>query len=376
MKRTPALFALALALTVACGDTVSDVPGSDVDAGLDSGGKVGSDASTGNDGAAKTDGAAGECGTCPSGYTCGSANGKAVCRSGAGIPLFEHVYVVLMENTSLDTLDKATNTPNLKRMASTGASGKNYHGVTHPSLPNYIALVTGDTQGIGCDCKAAPGQGTCSAVSCNRVLSNCTCAAPMTTIADQLETAKKGWKAYAEGMGTACNVQNAGKYAVRHVPFLYDTKIQNDATRCANVVDLGAFDPDTAPAFSFIAPDLEHDMHDPFPGGAQNLANGDGFIGPLVDRIVASAAYKKSGLLVVVWDEDDASGGITGTDDPIPMFVMSPFAKSGGFASSLKMDHYTLLATLEDGLALPRLGKAATARAGFEPTLVDFFPDK
>jgi hypothetical protein len=72
---------------------------------------------------------------------------------------------------------------------------------------------------------------------------------------------------------------------------------------------------------------------------------------------------------VVVWDEDDASGGVSGTDDPVPIFVMSPYAKSGGFVSATKADHYALLATFEDGLGLPRMGKAAKATP-----LADYFP--
>jgi len=38
---------------------------------------------------------------------------------------------------------------------------------------------------------------------------------------------------------------------------------------------------------------------------------------------MGSAAYAQGGLLVVVWDEDDGSGGLSGTDDPAPIFVMS-----------------------------------------------------
>src|SRR5215472_1261313 len=104
------------------------------------------------------------CGTCPSGYTCGSANGHAVCRAPSGVPLFTNVFLILMENTSLSTLQaamQAGNAPNLKMLAGTYATGADYHGVAHPSLPNYIALTSGDTQGIGCDCHAAPNMGTC-----------------------------------------------------------------------------------------------------------------------------------------------------------------------------------------------------------------------
>jgi hypothetical protein len=92
--------------------------------------------------------AATACGACPVGYTCGTANGIPVCRSATGIPLFSHVFVIVMENTSWATLDQST-TPFIHSLKSNWAYAADYHGVTHPSLPNYVALVSGDTQGIG-----------------------------------------------------------------------------------------------------------------------------------------------------------------------------------------------------------------------------------
>ena len=77
---------------------------------------------------------------------------------------------------------------------------------------------------------------------------------------------------------------------------------------------------------------------------------------------------------MVVWDEDDESGGLRGSDDPIAIFVMSPYAKAGGYVSSVKANHYSLLATIEDGLGLPHLGMASNPGAGIAATLTDFFP--
>ena len=120
--------------------------------------------------------------------------------------------------------------------------------------------------------------------------------------------------------------------------------------------------------FNFIAPNLVSDMHDPFPAGAQNYANGDKWLSQQIPPILASAAYKKGGLVVIVWDEDDLSG-VLAPDDPIPLFVLSPLAKQDGFVSMVHADHYALLATIEDALGVPRLGAAASATP-----LVDYFP--
>ncbi|HEX7602712.1 MAG TPA: alkaline phosphatase family protein, partial [Polyangiaceae bacterium] len=318
-------------------------------------------------------------GACVGGATCGTANGLPVCRAPSGIPAFSHVFVIVMENFSLSTLQTAMSSngaPNLKAMASKYATGSDYHGVAHPSLPNYIALTSGDTQGIACDCKAVSGPGDCASfIDCS--LGNCPCAnLPAMHLGDQLEIAQKSWMDFGEGMGTPCNLTDnaATKYAVRHVPFLYYDNVEANAARCnAHVVDFSAFDPNSAANFNFIAPNLTNDMHDPSllpPAGPQNILNGDMWIGPQVDAIMASMAYTKGGLLVVVWDEDDGSGGLLkNTDDPIGIFVMSPYAKSPGFVSAVKADHYSLLATIEDGLGLPRLGKAAAAQP-----LADYFP--
>ena len=110
--------------------------------------------------AARTDagvphGDAAACGACPPDYTCGSANGLPVCRAASGIPLFSHVFLIMEENTSLSTLVASINAnaaPNFASMRTKYASGTDYHGVSHPSLPNYVALTSAVTQGIGCDC--------------------------------------------------------------------------------------------------------------------------------------------------------------------------------------------------------------------------------
>jgi acid phosphatase len=373
MKFWGALFAAGA--LIACGSNGDD--SSQVDGGVDS--SQSKDGSTQNDaskdGSQSTDGSGKDgsqqgCGTCPTGYTCGTANSLPVCRSNTTqIPLFTNVFVILMENTTLATLESnISSAPNLKTWQGQYATGADYHGVSHPSLPNYIALTSGDTQGIGCDCGAKPNQGTCFPVL--DICLTCSCNQAVTGhIADQLEAANKTWKDFGEDMGTPCNLTDSGNYVTRHNPFLYYNNIQTSSTRCkAHVVDYKSFDPTNADTFSFIAPNLIDDMHDQ--AVPTNIAAGDAWLGKNVPPILASNAYKNGGLLVVVWDEDDGSGGIGGTtDDPVGIWVFSPFAKSGGFSAKSKYDHYSLLATFEDGLDLGRIGKAATATP-----LTEFFP--
>jgi hypothetical protein len=275
-----------------------------------------------------------------------------------------------MENTSWSTLDQSTNTPFIHSLKTSGAFASDYHGVAHPSLPNYIALISGSDQGVGCDCQPT-GTTACGAFNCNALLGNCSCEQSARSLAADLDAASVPWRAYAEDMGTACNQTDSGDYAVRHVPFLYFDDVTTDANACADhVVDFTAFSGDLAAGprrFTYIAPNLTDDMHNPFPAGAQNLANGDTWLSQQVPAITASPAFQNGGLLVIVWDEDDNSGGLFGSDDPIPMFVLSPYTR-GAYPGPNHADHYALLATIEDGLGLPRLGNAGQATP-----LADYF---
>jgi acid phosphatase len=282
-----------------------------------------------------------------------------------------------MENTSLSSLTLAMtdgDAPNLKGFMAMFATGSDYHGISHPSLPNYIALTSGSTQGIACDCAAAADAGSCGSVTCNLLLGNCGCPTTAKNLADQMEGVSLSWMDFGEDMATPCNLVNSGNYAVRHNPFLYYDDIQT-TPRCAeHCVDFTKFDPSNPPVFTYIAPNLIDDMHNPVlttPPNTPNIPDGDTWIGPQVEKILGSAAYKKGGLIVIVWDEDDNSGGASGSDDPIPIFIMSPFAKSGGYVSSTMADHYALLATFEDGLGVGRIGMASGATP-----LVDYFPAK
>jgi hypothetical protein len=316
-----------------------------------------------------TDASTASCGTCPTGYTCGTINGAPICRSAAGIPLLSHVFIIAMENTTLSTLEGTTNTPYLHGLIDTWASSSNFHGVVHPSLGNYLALTSGQTGSVDCDCE--PVGSACNPLTCNIILSSCGCPQSVPNLADQIEAAGLNWRMYGEDMGAPCNTASGGMYETKHIPFLY-YDLRDDVPRCTDhVVDYSAFagDVGAARAFSFITPNMVNDMHDPDPPGAQNYANGDTWLAGMVPSILASSAFTDGGLLVIWWDEDDLSG-LLAPDDPIPMIFISPLAKNGGYVSTMAANHYSLLATIQDGLALPRLAASTAATP-----LSDLFPD-
>src|SRR3954447_19362309 len=158
-----------------------------------------------------------------------------------------HVVVLVMENKERTRVLGTAAARYLTGLARSGGQALRSYRVRHPSLPNYIALVSGSTQGITSDCTA--------------------CSANAPNLADQLERAHLTWGAYLEGLPRACaRPARAGRYAKKHDPFAYDDAIAASPTRCRRRMPLtrlaGDIRRDRLPDFAFVAPNLCHDTHD------------------------------------------------------------------------------------------------------------------
>lgn len=293
-------------------------------------------------------------GGCATGFLCGVGG---VCRSSTGVPAFGSVYLVMMENTSLSSLQGNSNAPYINMLFNTAAVATSYTSVAHPSLPNYIALTSGGTQGIVCDCDAAGDARTCNATCI--VIPSCNCNQNVTHLGDELDEFALSWRAYGQSMGEPCNLVTAGAYATRHLPFLYYDNVQMNATRCTQrVVDYTNFMADRGTyRFSMISPDLCHDMHDSCEPLNQPIEQGDQWLGANVPLITGSPGFSTNGVVFIVWDEGNLS-----LDDHIVLIVVSPLAKLA-FTTTVAYNHYSLLATIEDGLGVPRIGSAVGATA-------------
>ena len=227
-----------------------------------------------------------------------------------------------MENRSYDHAIAGGYTAQLAAQYSVATD---YHGVSHPSLPNYLALTSGSTWGITDDgYHPLPAGG----------------------IGAQLDAAGITWRAYVEGMGSSCMV-NGNRYVLKHNPFPY----YGDACP-PQVVPFTQFDADVAgnlPRFVWITPDLCHDGHD------CSTAIADQWLSQIVPRILATSAWQQNGLLLITWDEgeDSANHVLTLVIHPNPIT----------HTSNKPYDHYSLLATVEDRLGVARLGMAVTANA-------------
>ncbi|MDX6513096.1 MAG: phosphatidylinositol-3-phosphatase [Gaiellaceae bacterium] len=252
------------------------------------------------------------------------------------VPNFRHVIVFVFENKESPDVIGSGAAPTFDALGKRYASITNYDGVAHPSLPNYLALVSGSTHGITSDC------------------TSCTVSAP--SLADTLAAKRKTWKTYAEGLPSpGWDGATAGRYAKKHNPFLYFTRIKR-SERLKRIVPLERFSSDVAqgrlPDFSLVVPDLCHDMHD------CSVATGDAWLKQFTKPLLGSRKLARS-VIFVVFDEGTTGSGGGGH---VAALALGPLVRPGSTFAG-RTNHYGLLRTIEDAWGLPRLGRSKTARA-------------
>ena len=246
-----------------------------------------------------------------------------------------HAVVIVMENKEYPAIIGSTEAPYINTLAERYALARNYHATSHPSLPNYIELIAGTDFGVDDDDEDHVLEGR--------------------TIVDQLERRGLTWRAYMEGMPdereVPCTFPSGGEgYRKKHNPFAFMAKIQEDAARCRNVVPFTQLGTDLEGGlanYSFISPDLCHDMHD------CEIAVGDDWLAENVPPILD--ALGDDDVLFLVFDEGDSDEGGGGH---VVCIAAGPGAREGA-TSDRPYSHYSLLRTIEDLFGLDHLGHAA-----------------
>jgi hypothetical protein len=241
-----------------------------------------------------------------------------------------------MENREYGEVIGNRSAPYINRLARRYALARGYYAITHPSLPNYLALTGGQTFGISSDC------------------TDCVARGP--NIADQLEHTGRSWRAYMEDLPRACSqVADAGGYGKKHDPFLYYPAIAGNSSRCRQVVPLSALRRDLRkgrlPDFVWITPNLCDDGHD------CSLSTADRFLAALLPSVLSQLG--RHGFLVLTWDEGAsdqgccslAHGGHVATI-LVGRSVRHHYQAAGSY------DHYSVLRTVEDAFGLPHLAQA------------------
>ena len=222
-----------------------------------------------------------------------------------------------MENRSYQ---QAMAEPYVAQLAASYGLATNYHAVAHPSLPNYLAMTSGSTWGVGDD-GFHP--------------------LPDTGLGSELSGAGISWRAYMEGFTGDC-YHSPYPYALKHNPFAYY------GARCpASVVPLTQLAQDlqsSTPQLAWITPGLCHDGHD------CSSVVADQWLASTVGQITGSAAWQEGGTLYITWDESAGFG------NQVPLLVVAPDMAQQRSAESL--DHYSLAGTIADQLGVSRPGQS------------------
>ncbi len=256
------------------------------------------------------------------------------------------VLVVWEENHSYSDVIGAPDAPTFTRVAHACGSGVAYQALTHPSLPNYLAMTSGVSWArapFNGDCSPGPG-----------------CEAVVDSIFAEETVAGHSWKAYAESMPRPCTRVDSGQYAPRHNPVVYYSSL---AMTCAtHDVPLGS--PTSGPltsdvragalaTLSTVTPDLQSDMHD-----AWTVPEADRWLGQLLGIVTSGPDYRSGRLAVIIaWDEGD---GVGNHPSPAPLLFLSAATRPGTQVRQ-SLNDYSVLRTVEDVTGVPALADAATA---------------
>jgi acid phosphatase len=246
-------------------------------------------------------------------------------------PAVTKVMVVVVENHSMRQMRR--HMPKTFAFASRYAWASDYRAIRHPSLPNYIAMVSGSTYGITNDLGPAV----------HRLHG--------ANVFAQALAHRRTAKTYADSMPRNCATVNSGRYAVRHNPWVH---FVDDRTACA-VDDVPAsglrHDERHAalPNVGFLIPNLVHDAHD------ADLSVADDWISARIHTLTGGRDWRSGHLAIVVTaDEDDRHSG-----NKVLTLVASRYQQHQVVRQ--RLTHYSLTRFIEDVLGVRHLHRARTA---------------
>jgi phosphatidylinositol-3-phosphatase len=258
------------------------------------------------------------------------------------VPNFDHIVIIMFENKEFGSVIDNPVMPTYNRLAHDYTLLTEYYAIRHPSLPNYIALMGGDTFGIDSNCHD--------------------CFINAASLPDLIEASGRTWKTYQEDIPEPCFLGDKGDYAQKHNPFVYFDPIRLNAERCQrSVVPLTALQTDIdmnlLPNFFFIKPNLCNDSHDcPLDITDAWLTN---LLGTLIPALDATG---ESYFIAMLFEEGQGNHTCCGLPEPgggrVPVVLYSPLVKNG-FEDPTPYTHYSLLKTISQAWGLPYLAHAA-----------------
>ena len=258
------------------------------------------------------------------------------------VPNFQHIAIIMFENKEFGSVVGNSLMPTFNGLAREYTLLTQYYAIQHPSLPNYIALMGGDTFGIDQNCN------------------DCFIDAP--SLPDLIEQSGRTWKTYQEDMPAPCFLGDTDLYVQKHNPFVYFDPIRLNPERCArSVVPLTELQTDilagSLPNFMFIKPNICNDSHN------CSLDVSDAWLTDLLMSLVPAldttgAAY----FIAMLFEEGQGEHTCCGLPEPgggrVPVVLYSPQVKNG-YEDATPYTHYSLLKTISEAWGLPYLGHAA-----------------
>ena len=294
---------------------------------------------------------------------------RSAATAGEGVPAFGHVFLIIGENTTYSHVTAATAPFLTGTIRPHAAWLTNYYAATHWSQANYVALVTG--QFTRCEQKDG-------GVACHQNIGN---------LFHQLDLAGLSWKVWLDAGPGKCDTGSGGRcasntacplsgfYTTGNPPILFDNIegpggvwspstpsrecLANDVPAGAPKAGMSTFNGDLATGqvarFNMVIPNGCDDGEANCKPVNKRYTQFDDFLAAEVPKIEASPAYGNTGVIIVVYDEDERAGGLApknglGSGGHVVCAIISPLATAGAYAQ--KYYHYSLLRTLEDGFRL------------------------
>ena len=308
-----------------------------------------------------------------------AASAAAAVTAPAGTPTasgpahYDHVFVIVEENHGFPDVIGNPAAPNLNALATQYGLATNYYAVAHPSEPNYVALLGGDTFGVSTD----------NAYYVNRV------TAP--SLISQLDGAGISWKAYLQGVPHAgyqgiCYPANCNGAPDKDPLYVSKHNAIGNFTTSLNAADWSRQVPieqlsadlrsGHVPAFDYVIPDECHDQHGdpPFcldsgnsdsgntaaadPQDQRLVATGDAYLGQLVAQITGAGFWANGNNAIdIVYDEgdDNTRGGGQVADIVVTSHGPRHAQDATGYS------HYSLLSTIQHDFGLGCLANTCAA---------------
>jgi len=271
-----------------------------------------------------------------------SGNATLTVNAAPTVPLSNHVFLLVEENHSYSSVIGSPLMPYLNALANRYGLATQYFANTHPSIPNYFMLTTGQN------------------VSSDETQTPATLPVSADNIVRQLMISGKTWKSYSEDMPSAGYTGgDAGNYMVSHNPFAYFTDVASSSTQKLNLVPFSQFATDLAnnqlPNFSYIRPNMMNDGHN------GTLDSVDVWLQTNIAPLLASTTFQQDGLLIITFDESDDSDVAHGGGH-VATLIISPKAISGAKPATL-YQHESVLRTMLLALGVSNFPGAANTAA-------------